>query len=292
MARRKLSDVRRRQVLTGLAALGVAGVGDAAVFGGPRPAAGQVGSAPREVWPETGAGNARVEVTFRVRTAQRAVALTFDDGPDPRWTPQVLDLLARQEAAATFFVVGSRARRHPALVRRVAAAGHTVGNHTFGHTDLVKVSATRAAAELSDTSAAIADILGARPTLLRPPYGHVDPVGLLAAAEAGMDVVLWSQHVRGSSPRTDAAACRRDARPGSIVLAHDGGPTPNQALMATMSDLMGSLRADGFTFLDVPTLLRSAAQPHGSTGHPQASGEGFPSSPAGSSSVTNRLSSS
>ncbi len=284
--------MRRRQVLTGLAALGVAGVGDAALFGGPRPAAGQAVAAPRETWPETGAGNARVQVTFRVRTARRAVALTFDDGPDPRWTPQVLDLLAGHDATATFFVVGSRARRYPALVRRVAAAGHTIGNHTFGHTDLVTVSAARAAAELSDTSAAIADILGARPTLLRPPYGHVDPVGLLAAAEAGMDVVLWSQHVRGSSPAADANVCRRDARPGSIVLAHDGGPTPNQALMAAMAGLMSSLRADGYTFLDVPTLLDSAVHLHGSTERLHASEAASRSGSAGSSSVTNRLSSS
>lgn len=140
----------------------------------------------------------------------------------------MLDLLARHHATATFFVVGERARRHPELLRRVIAAGHSVGNHTYVHAALVKVSATRAAAELRDTNAAIADIIGAAPTLLRPPYGHVDPVGLLAAAEAGLDVVLWSQHVRGSAPTADASVCRRDARPGSIVLAHDGGPTPTR----------------------------------------------------------------
>jgi peptidoglycan-N-acetylglucosamine deacetylase len=200
-------------------------------------------------------------VTFRVSTPHRAVALTFDDGPDPRWTPQVLDMLARYDATATFFVVGERARRHPALVRRVAAAGHAIGNHTFVHADLVGVSAQRAATELARTSDTVADLLGRRPTLLRPPYGHLDPVGLLAAAEAGLDVVFWSQHVRGSAAVPDADRCLRDVRPGSIVLAHDGGPEPNQALMRAMTRVIGALHADGYALVDVPTLMRSATFP-------------------------------
>ncbi|MEP6464541.1 MAG: polysaccharide deacetylase family protein [Frankiaceae bacterium] len=249
--------MRRRQVLTGLAALGVATVADAAIAPTPPMAAGH-NAGTREIWPETGAGNARVEVTFRVRTARRALALTFDDGPDPRWTPQVIELLARHGATATFFVVGERAARHPALLRRVAAAGHAIGNHTYIHADLTGVSATRAAAEVTRTSDTVAEIIGVRPTLLRPPYGHLDPVALLAAAEAGLDVVLWSQHVRGSDPDADAALCRRDVRPGSIVLAHDGGPTPNAALFRTLSGLVGDLRADGYALVGVPTLLSTA----------------------------------
>lgn len=244
-------------MLTGLAALGVAAVGEAAVHPAPRPAAGATPGA-RVIWPDTGAGDARVAVTFRVRTAQRALALTFDDGPDPRWTPQVLAALARHEATATFFVVGQRAARHPNLLRRVAAAGHAVGSHTYSHADLVGVSSKQAAVELRRTNDTIADVLGTAPTLLRPPYGHLDPVGMLAAAEAGLSVVLWSQRVRASAADGDAQLCLRQVRPGSIVLAHDGGPTPTAHLMSTLSQVIAALRGQGYALVDVPTLLRSA----------------------------------
>lgn len=241
-------------MLTGLAAVGVAAVGEVAL----NPAAGRSTPAgPRSAWPATGAGDAQVDVIFRVRTPQRALALTFDDGPDPRWTPQILDILARRDITATFFVVGERARHHPALLRRIAVAGHAIGNHTDSHTDLAEASSQAVAAELARTNDAIADITGSRPTLMRPPYGHLDPVGLLAAAEAELTVVLWSQLIRGSAPDADAEACLREVRPGSIVLAHDGGPTPNPALIQALTRLIERLRSDGYALVDVPTLLRS-----------------------------------
>ena len=100
----------------------------------------------------------------------KTVALTFDDGPDPKWTPEILDVLRRHNVPATFFVVGTAAAEHPALVRAELAAGHEVGAHTFTHTDLGSVSATRAGVELSLTQSALAGAAGINTHLLRLPY--------------------------------------------------------------------------------------------------------------------------
>lgn len=105
------------------------------------------------------------------------VAFTFDDGPDPVTTPQVLALLARHRAKATFFVVGSRARKHPELVRRIVAEGHTVGSHTFDHSHTFHFMAPRRQREeLERGIAAIAAVTGERPKLFRPPQGLRTPL--------------------------------------------------------------------------------------------------------------------
>lgn len=247
--------MRRRRLIGGALALG-ASVVAADVLPTAAPKA-DTAAGPRTAWPETGARDTRVGVVFRTSPARREIALTFDDGPDPRWTPRVLDALAAQDAKATFFVVGMRAQRHPDLVRRIAAAGHVIGNHTYRHADLTRLGHSAITAELRRTSECIAEITGRRPQLLRPPWGHIDPVGLLAAAEAGLTMILWSQHVRASNAGSDAAVCLKDARPGSIVLSHDGGPTPNEVLMRTMAQLTVTLRSRGYDLVSVVDLLRS-----------------------------------
>src|SRR5262249_3991658 len=109
----------------------------------------------------------------RARSApvpDKTVALTFDDGPDPTWTPQILAALRRHHVPATFFVVGAEAAAHPELVRRELAAGHEIGAHTFTHTDLGAASATRAGIELNLTQSALAGAAGINTHLLRLPY--------------------------------------------------------------------------------------------------------------------------
>src|SRR5690606_11861693 len=106
-------------------------------------------------------------------TESPAVYLTFDDGPDPRWTPQILDILAAHDAPATFFALGCHARSQPELLRRVRAEGHAVGNHTYSHRHPWKMLARRARAEVRDGAAAIAAVLGERPRHYRPPHGRL-----------------------------------------------------------------------------------------------------------------------
>jgi peptidoglycan-N-acetylglucosamine deacetylase len=168
--------------------------------------------------------------------------LTFDDGPDPRWTPRVLDMLAAHGATATFFMVGRRAERHPDLVRRVVAAGHAIGSHTYRHTDLSAATPDQVRDELARAHEAIAQAAGRPPAMVRPPWGRVDPVGMLAAARHAYPVVLWSAQITAGHVDRDYRRTVADLRPGAIVLLHDGGPTPTDALMRATGRLLDHAR--------------------------------------------------
>jgi peptidoglycan/xylan/chitin deacetylase (PgdA/CDA1 family) len=218
-----------------------------------------------------------VSVRFREQPAGRLVALTIDDGPTARWTPQVLGILARRAVPATFFLVGERAQAQPEQVRREADAGHELGNHTWAHTDLTHLDEAQAHAALEQTHELIATLTGREPTLCRPPYGRIDSVGLLACAAMKYNVMLWSDHVTGSNARADVTRVLRQATPGSIVLGHDGGPEPNATLMTQLDRLVGSMTDAGYTFVTVSELItaparRSAAGPAAGSGRSAAPG--------------------
>lgn len=161
----------------------------------------------------------------------RGVYLTFDDGPDPRWTPQLLDVLASANAKATFFMIGIQARRHPDLVRRVVREGHTIGNHTLTHAHPWTLTKRRALAEVREGADAIADSAGRAPSLFRPPHGARRRC-MLAAAEAQNErVVMWDVSAidwgwLGTSPRIARRLGR--VRAGQIVLMHDGANEHNR----------------------------------------------------------------
>lgn len=182
------------------------------------------------------------------------VLLTFDDGPNPIATPRLLDVLARHRVQATFFMIGQFARREPALVRRVAAAGHTIGNHTDTHPWLQFQHATRIRAELTACGHALGDILGAPVTLFRPPHGARRPAVLRIARQLGMTTVNWNVIVGDWKPDpasailarldTRIARVRRRGHAANIVL-HDGGHTaqgqPRLATVAAVDELLTRL---------------------------------------------------
>lgn len=158
--------------------------------------------------------------------AAGGVYLTFDDGPDPGFTPRILDALAEVRLTATFFVVGQLACRQAALLRRIAEQGHEVGNHTWSHRHPWTLSETAARREVRDATAAIADILGRSPVHFRPPHGRVRRVMVEEARAHGQSLVLWHLSAVDWGPfgRARGIARRlRRARPGDIVLMHDGG---------------------------------------------------------------------
>jgi len=160
------------------------------------------------------------------------LALTFDDGPNPVWTPRLLDELARYEIKATFFLLGSRAEAEPELVRRIAAAGHTIGNHSWSHPNLALASGDRVLQELMRTSEAIENLIGAPVRFFRPPFGARRPAVLRIARKLGMTPVLWNamtsdwsgmpaeQIVERLSARVDVLTGRGWA---ANVVLHDGG---------------------------------------------------------------------
>jgi peptidoglycan-N-acetylglucosamine deacetylase len=172
------------------------------------------------------------------------IALTFDDGPDPHWTPRILDQLAAAGCRATFFMVGLQALRHPGLVRRVLADGHEIGNHTWSHRNPWTMPAHAARREVSDGSAAIADAAGIAPRYFRPPYGRLRACMIRQAEHHGEKLMLWTLSARdwglfGASCAAIKARLDR-ARPGDIVLMHDahrGINRPDQ-LIRVLPDLL------------------------------------------------------
>lgn len=154
------------------------------------------------------------------------VVLTFDDGPDPERTPRLLDVLAARKAKAVFFVLGEQVQRHPALLRRIADAGHEIGNHSWSHPWMLPMGRARIAEELDRCQSAIAELTGVAPRLVRPPYGQRDYRFNQLARERGLTPVLWSKNLRdywGGKPEVLVRRLQR-ARPGDIVLLHDGDP--------------------------------------------------------------------
>jgi len=200
---------------------------------------------------------------FRVHTTERLVALTFDDGPDPRWTPQVLEVLHRYGAGATFFDTGINALAHPDLIAAEIAGGHEIGDHTWSHPDLRRLSPSAMRAELAKGADAIHAAGAPMPRLFRPPYGSTDDAVSVAAAAAGYRTVRWNlglehyvNHELGVVEGVEAVLGR--VQPGSIILAHDGGIPDRARTMQALPLLLEGLRARGYRVVDASTLLASA----------------------------------
>jgi len=193
----------------------------------------------------------------------RSLALTFDDGPDPRWTPEVLAVLRRYHVPATFFMVGSRIEAHPGLVNAVLADGHEIGSHTFTHADLGRVSGARANIELSLTETALAGTSGVNTSLVRLPYSSTaadfSPEAFRAARAAGrvgyLVVAATEDGEDWRRPGVDrivANATPPDGR-GGIVLLHDGGGNRAQTV-AALDRLIPALQAQGYRFATVSAI--------------------------------------
>lgn len=153
------------------------------------------------------------------------IYLTFDDGPDPEWTPRVLDALEQAKAKATFFAVGQQAQRLPDLMRRVHDAGHAVGNHTFSHRHPWFMSQQAARAQVRDGANAISEVLGVAPRFYRPPHGRQRACMSDEAQRCGEQIVLWDVSAVDWGPLgvVDSIEKRLNAvKGGDIVLMHDG----------------------------------------------------------------------
>ena len=196
-----------------------------------------------------------------MNTREPAVALTFDDGPDPVWTPRLLEVLEAHGARATFFMVGANAKRYPGLVDRVACGGHSIGNHSWDHPSFPLISRAERLRQLKLCS----DALGARASrLFRPPYGHQTIGSRLDVWRAGYRVVTWSVVEpdwlnRGGD--TIAAGIQARMRPGSIVLLHDSqfdaeesDQTSREQTVEAVEILLSQMDRR-FRFVSVPELL-------------------------------------
>lgn len=193
---------------------------------------------------------AAVEVRVATVNPGSSVFLTLDDGPDPTWTPQVLDVLRQHGVKATFCVVGRYARTYPALVRQIVAEGHALCNHTQNHAALDTLSPAAAETEIASAQSAIVAASGTAPTVFRLPYGRGNAIVTAIAAKLGMATLGWnvdpSDYTR---PGADQIVARvsQSVRPGAIVLLHDGGGDRSQTV-AAVQRLIPALRDAGYTF--------------------------------------------
>jgi len=195
-------------------------------------------------------------VLSRGRTDRAVLALTFDDGPCPPQTTRILDVLAREKVQATFFCLGREVRRHPELVRRMAREGHLVGSHTENHCNLLFSTPGRSRREILEGHRSLALVLGRDPEWFRPPYGMRPPWTLNQARNLGMTTALWSNCPRDwQRPGAEVLARRvvDQARPGDVVLLHDGGGDRSQTVRA-LELLIPELRRKGFDFVRLDAL--------------------------------------
>lgn len=203
-------------------------------------------------------------VDYQGCPTEKVVALTFDDGPNPPSTLELLNLLDREKVKATFFLIGQNVEAYPELAREIVRRGYTIGTHTYSHSDLLKLDNQRVMREMDQSILAIEQATDTRPHLIRPPHGFRDSVILEKAKERNLKVIQWSvMDEDWKKPGIDVIADRvvSKVKSGSIVLLHDGdgvihGGDRSQTIAATQL-IIRRLRAQGYRFVTVDEILDS-----------------------------------
>ncbi len=190
-------------------------------------------------------------------TGEKLIALTFDDGPHPKRTGEILDILSEFGVKATFFVIGKNAQLYPRILKRIASEGHEIGNHTFSHMVSDRADSAALTDELKRTEKLIFEITGKKPTLFRPPTGYCNRVTLDSARELGYKIIVWTVDTKDwahSSRQSIVENVTRNATSGSIILMHDfiagDSPTPS-----ALRSIIPTLLAQGYEFVTVSDLL-------------------------------------
>ncbi|MGH9500865.1 MAG: polysaccharide deacetylase family protein [Terriglobales bacterium] len=192
----------------------------------------------------------------------KKLALTYDDGPNDPHTPRLLEVLARHNVRATFFLIGRYVKQRPDLARAIAQAGHAIGNHTFSHPNLIFASAQQTRTELETCERALAETVGQHSRLFRPPFGGRRPATLRIAGSLGLEPVMWN--ITGWDWKEKPAEyveqkIRKRIRGGSVILLHDGGHAAfgadrSQTVLAT-DRLITRYKAEGYEFVAIPEMM-------------------------------------
>ena len=180
------------------------------------------------------------------------IALTFDDGPYPKVTGHILDVLEKNGVCATFFVLGSRIEGHEDMLTRMDELGCEIGNHSFSHADLTRLSKADCQRELNDTDAEIRRVTGHEASVVRPPYGYYNKA---VRSAAGRPLILWTVDTndwRGKAPGEIADYVIQQAKEGSVILMHDQQTQTADA----MEMIIPTLIDEGFRFVTVSELIR------------------------------------
>src|SRR5208282_2575023 len=198
----------------------------------------------------------------------KQIALTYDDGPNDPHTLKLLEVLAKHNVRATFFMIGRYVRQRPDIARVVAQAGHLIGNHTFTHPRLIFESKAQTRIQLVDCRQALEDAVGEHSTLFRPPFGGRRPATIRIARDLGLQTVMWN--VTGYDWSAPPAAAiqkkvERQMRGGDVILLHDGGyrglgADRAQTVIAT-DNLIRRYRDQGYEFVTVEEMMQAIIDP-------------------------------
>ncbi len=205
-------------------------------------------------------GAARIIYSFAGGTEKPRVALTFDDGPHPRYTPEILDILKEYGVTATFFAVGSNAENYPELVQRIRAEGHELGNHTHNHFHVAKLTREALCKDIDSCRDVLERITGTRVRLFRPPEGVCTEDIKSYCDREGLTIVLWSVDTRDWAHTPVGEICenvKTNVKDGSIILMHDfigkNSPTP-----AALRRIIPMLQELGYELVSISQLMGEA----------------------------------
>jgi len=203
------------------------------------------------------------------------LALTFDDGPNDPHTLRLLEVLGRHGVHATFFLIGRYVAKRPDIVRELVRLGHVVGNHTFSHPNLILASTRRTRIELEQCQQAVADAVGERCSLFRPPFGGRRPATFRVARQLGLEPVMWrvtGVDWKGKGEDSIERKVCQQVRGGDIILLHDGGHKAfgadrSQTVVAT-DRLIARYKVQGYEFVTVPQMMLDETGNRASTFRP------------------------
>jgi peptidoglycan-N-acetylglucosamine deacetylase len=197
-----------------------------------------------------------------LKRGSKQLALTYDDGPNDPHTLRLLEVLAKHNVKATFFMIGRFARMRPDIVREVAREGHAIGNHTYTHPLLIFESGAQIRIQLQECEKALADAIGEHARIFRPPFGGRRPIVLRIARELGLEPVMWN--VTGydwSTASSDAIKSKVSRRicGGNVILLHDGGHleigADRSRTVEATDKLIARYKAQGYEFVSVPAMM-------------------------------------
>lgn len=204
------------------------------------------------------------DIIWRVSTKEKMIALTFDDGPSPTFTPKIMDILKKNNAHGTFFVIAHEVEKYPDIVRRMVYEGNEVANHTYNHKYLNRISRNDFRAELNLAESVIKQASGLKPKLFRPPGGYYNKDIVEVSKEQGYKVIIWSWEQQSgdwANPGTETIIKRvlKNAASGNIIVFHDRGGDRYQTVRA-LQPVIDGLKTKGFKLVTVSEMLESTAK--------------------------------
>lgn len=204
------------------------------------------------------------DIVWNVPTSDKMISLTFDDGPSPTFTPQILDILKENNVKGTFFVIASEAEKYPEIIKRMVKEGNEIANHTYNHKYLKGLPEQEFRQELIQAESSIVRITGIKPKLFRPPGGYYNDAIVKVSRDLGYKVIIWSWEQQSrdwANPGTNSIIGRvtKNAASGNIIVFHDRGGDRIQTVQA-LQPIIDALKEKGFKLVTVSEMLTNSTK--------------------------------